>query len=45
VSQILADETYLDCILAQCAPRARELASRTLAYVYDKVGFLAPNAR
>lgn len=45
VSEILADETYLDGILAQGAARAREVASRTLADVYDKVGFLAPNAR
>ncbi|MFT4086985.1 MAG: tryptophan--tRNA ligase [Gordonia sp. (in: high G+C Gram-positive bacteria)] len=41
VDELLADPGYLDGILASGAQRAREVASETLADVYDKVGFLA----
>ncbi|NLE81991.1 MAG: tryptophan--tRNA ligase, partial [Rhodococcus sp.] len=40
VDEYLADETELLRILADGADRAREVASRTLTQVYDKVGFL-----
>ncbi len=40
----MADVAELDRILAAGADRAREVASRTLAQVYDKVGFLPPGA-
>ncbi|MFI8567893.1 tryptophan--tRNA ligase [Rhodococcus sp. NPDC078407] len=40
----IADVTELDRILAAGADRAREVASRTLAQVYDRVGFLPPGA-
>lgn len=40
----MADVAELDRILAAGADRARELASRTLAQVYDRVGFLPPGA-
>ncbi|GAA4674199.1 tryptophan--tRNA ligase [Gordonia humi] len=42
VEEILADPTYLDTIMSDGAARAREIASATLADVYDKVGFVAP---
>jgi tryptophanyl-tRNA synthetase len=42
VDGYLADEAELDRIIAAGAHRAREVSSRTLAAVYDKVGFLAP---
>ncbi|MET0315228.1 MAG: tryptophan--tRNA ligase [Rhodococcus fascians] len=42
VDNYLADQTELDRILASGADRAREIASRTLAQVYDRVGFLPP---
>ena len=45
VAAYLDDPAHLDEILAQGAARAREVASATLADVYDKVGFLAPAAR
>jgi tryptophanyl-tRNA synthetase len=32
----------LDKVLARGAERAREVASETLARVYDRVGFLPP---
>ena len=37
---LLADPAELDRILAEGADRAREVASATLARVYDRVGFL-----
>ena len=37
---LLADPAELDRILAEGAERARDVASRTLARVYDRVGFL-----
>ena len=40
----MADVAELDRILAAGADRAREVASRTLAQVYDRVGFLPPGA-
>ena len=35
----------LDQVLAAGAERAREVAARTLADVYERVGFVAPRAR
>ncbi|MFF0491192.1 tryptophan--tRNA ligase [Nocardia sp. NPDC004068] len=40
VQQYLDDQGELDRILADGADRAREIAGRTLAQVYDRVGFL-----
>ena len=40
----MADVAELDRILAAGAERAREVASKTLAQVYDRVGFLPPGA-
>lgn len=40
----MADVAELDRILAAGADRAREVAARTLAQVYDRVGFLPPGA-
>ena len=37
---LLADPAELDRILAEGAERARDVASATLARVYDRVGFL-----
>lgn len=42
VDELLDDRAELDAILADGAAKAREVASGTLADVYDKVGFLAP---
>ena len=42
VAEYLDDPAELDAILARGAARAREVASATLASVYDKVGLLAP---
>jgi tryptophanyl-tRNA synthetase len=39
--EILADAGKLDAILAEGAEKAREVASRTLSEVYDKIGFLS----
>jgi tryptophanyl-tRNA synthetase len=39
---LLAERTELEAILAAGAERARDVASRTLADVYRKVGLLAP---
>jgi tryptophanyl-tRNA synthetase len=36
------DLAELDKVLARGAERAREVASRTLEQVYDRVGFLPP---
>jgi tryptophanyl-tRNA synthetase len=38
--ELLDDRAELDAVLKQGAERAREVASRTLADVYDRVGFL-----
>jgi tryptophanyl-tRNA synthetase len=43
--ELLDDEDRLDAVLAEGAARAGEVARRTLADVYDRVGFLAPAAR
>lgn len=40
--ELLDDPAELDRILASSADRAGEVAARTLARVYDKVGLLAP---
>src|SRR5688500_11223365 len=40
--ELLDDPAELQRILAQGAARAREVAARTVADVYDKVGFLPP---
>lgn len=42
VSEYLSDPAELDRTLHSGADRAREIASATVAQVYDKVGFLAP---
>ncbi|WP_040833712.1 tryptophan--tRNA ligase [Nocardia brevicatena] len=41
VEEYLADQGELDRILASGAERAREIAGKTLAQVYDRMGFLA----
>ncbi len=45
VAEYLRDPAELDRILAAGAARAREVADRTLARVYERVGFIAPAAR
>jgi tryptophanyl-tRNA synthetase len=40
--KMLADEAGLDLLLAAGAARAREIASRTMTTVRDRVGFLPP---
>jgi tryptophanyl-tRNA synthetase len=40
--KMLADEAGLDRLLAAGADRAREIASRTMGIVRDRVGFLPP---
>jgi tryptophanyl-tRNA synthetase len=40
VHGILADPAALDAVLARGAERARDIASATLATVYDRIGFL-----
>lgn len=42
VDELMADTDHLDEILATGAARAREVASQTLATVYETVGFVAP---
>jgi tryptophanyl-tRNA synthetase len=42
--KLLADESELDTMLADCAVRARKLARQTMDTVRDKVGFLPPRA-
>ena len=42
VKSYLDDTAELDKILSRGAEQAREVASRTLARTYDKLGFLAP---
>ncbi|WP_405133379.1 tryptophan--tRNA ligase [Nocardia sp. NBC_01388] len=41
VDEYMSDQTELDRILRSGADQAREVASKTLAQVYDRVGFLA----
>ena len=41
VRALLDDPAELDSLLARGAQRAREVSSRTLAQVYDRVGFVA----
>jgi tryptophanyl-tRNA synthetase len=40
--ELLDDPAELERVLAAGAARAREVAGRTVADAYDKVGFLAP---
>jgi tryptophanyl-tRNA synthetase len=40
VDELLADPTELGAVLAAGADRAREVAGKTLARVYDRIGFL-----
>ena len=42
VKSYLDDTAELDKILSRGAEQAREVASRTLARTYDKLGLLAP---
>lgn len=42
--ELMADRAEIDRVLAAGADRARDVASRTLQKVYDKVGFAAPVA-
>ena len=42
VDELMANPDHIDAILADGAARAREIASQTLAAVYETVGFLAP---
>jgi tryptophanyl-tRNA synthetase len=42
--ELLADPAELERVLTAGAAKAREVASRTLAEAYDRVGFLAPGA-
>ncbi|MEC3954861.1 tryptophan--tRNA ligase [Nocardia sp. CDC153] len=41
VQEYMSDQGELDRVLASGAERAREVAGKTLAQVYDRVGFLA----
>ena len=41
VGELLDDPAELDIVLARGAERARAVSARTLAQVYDRVGFLA----
>jgi tryptophanyl-tRNA synthetase len=43
--ELLDDPAELERVLADGAARAREVAGRTVADAYDKVGFLVPGAR
>ena len=43
VEELMDDPVHLDSILADGAAAAREIASKTLTDVYEKVGFLAAN--
>jgi tryptophanyl-tRNA synthetase len=42
--ELLDDPAELERVLAAGAARAREVASRTVAQVYDRMGFLAPGS-
>jgi tryptophanyl-tRNA synthetase len=44
-NELLDDRAELEQLLARGAQRAREVASRTVAEAYDRVGFLPPAAR
>jgi tryptophanyl-tRNA synthetase len=41
VEKLMADKSYLDGVLKTGADRARERAQRTMATVFDKMGFIA----
>jgi tryptophanyl-tRNA synthetase len=41
-NELLTDEAELDRLLAQGAQKANEIAERTLALVYDRLGFVRP---
>ena len=41
-NELLDDRAELDGVLRRGAERAREVASRTLADVYDRVGLVGP---
>ena len=41
-NELLTDEVELDRLLAQGAHKANEIAERTLALVYDRLGFVRP---
>jgi tryptophanyl-tRNA synthetase len=41
-TELLGDRAELERVLAAGAARAREVAGRTVAEVYDRVGFLPP---
>jgi hypothetical protein len=43
--ELLDDPAELERVLAAGAARAREVASRTVAEVYERVGFLQPGSR
>jgi tryptophanyl-tRNA synthetase len=43
--ELLDDQTYLMSVLADGSDQAREVAARTLADVYERVGFVGPAAR
>jgi tryptophanyl-tRNA synthetase len=43
--ELLNDQTHLMSVLQRGAEQAREVAARTLADVYDRVGFVAPTTR
>ena len=43
--ELLDDPAELERVLADGAARAREVASRTVAEVYERVGFLQPRSR
>jgi len=43
--ELLDDPAELERVLADGAARAREVASRTVAEVYERVGFLQPGSR
>jgi tryptophanyl-tRNA synthetase len=44
-TELLDDPAELERILADGAARAREVAGRTVADAYDRVGFLPPAGR
>ena len=39
-NQLLKDTTYLDKVLSIGASKAREIASKTISKVYDKIGMI-----
>ncbi|MDD9939980.1 MAG: tryptophan--tRNA ligase [Myxococcales bacterium] len=44
VARLMADKGSLDAVLKKGADRARERAARTLARVYDRLGFVPPRS-